>query len=302
MVNTPHDKTADNFTVRGVVFEAPKLSDGLHIVATPIGNLNDASLRMLDTLAAADIILCEDTRVTAKLLNRYEIKSTLKPYHDHNAAKIRPEIIKQLSEGSKIALVSDAGMPLVSDPGFKLVQDCIGSKIELHVIPGPSAPITALALSGIASDHFSFIGFLPQKKMQREQVLKSLKDNPGAVIFFESTKRITKSLQSILDFLGDRQIVLAREMTKLHEEFLRGSVMDVISELNKRESLKGELTVIIAPNKTEAKQRSKEELVERIKDVLGEKSVSETAAQLSKEFGLSRKQIYQLALDIKDER
>src|SRR5688572_11763159 len=178
------------YSIKGVAFEAESLAAGLHVTSTPIGHLADISLRAVNALAAADEILCEDTRVTGKLLQRYGISNRLIPYHDHNAAKLRPRILAELQAGRSLVLVSDAGTPLVSDPGFKLARAVIEAGLPLHVIPGASASLAALTLSGLPSDRFLFSGFLPEKQGERRRLLSELKNVPATLIFFESPRRI----------------------------------------------------------------------------------------------------------------
>ena len=195
----PTDTTNRTYTIQGHEFTAPALDAGLHLVATPLGNLADVSLRSLAVLAAADLVLCEDTRITSRLMQRYSIATRLKPYHDHNAASIRPMLLEQLAGGAAIALVSDAGMPMVSDPGYKLVRDCVDRDIAVDVVPGPTAPVTALALSGLPSDRFLFAGFLAAKSGARLRHLRELSTIPATLLVFESASRISSSLKDIAE-------------------------------------------------------------------------------------------------------
>src|SRR3954469_13265530 len=190
----------------------------LALVATPIGNLGDISARALETLREADLIACEDTRVTGNLLNKFEIRRPILPYHDHNAETMRPKLIERLQHGETVALVSDAGMPLISDPGYKLVQAATAAGIAVTVIPGPSAPLAALVLSGLPSDRFLFAGFLPVKDGARRETLQELKDLRSTLLFFETGPRLAASLATCADVLGERPAAVARELTKLHEE------------------------------------------------------------------------------------
>src|SRR4051794_34355207 len=192
------------YTIDGHLFEAEPLSPGLYLTATPIGNLRDVTLRALATLAAADEILCEDTRITVRLTSRYGIATRLSPYHDHNAAKVRPRIIAALRAGGAITLVSDAGTPLVSDPGYKLAREAIANGIRVEAVPGPSAALAALASSGLPSDRFLFAGFLPEKAGERQAALSELKGVRASLIFFESAKRLSRTLSGLADILGDR--------------------------------------------------------------------------------------------------
>ena len=204
-------------------FEAEKLPAGLYVTATPIGHLGDVTLRAFATMAAVDILLCEDTRTTAKLLERYGIRTRLMAYHEHNAAKVRPAILRALGEGQAIALVSDAGMPLVSDPGYRLVADCVAEAIPVTAIPGASAVLTALALSGLPTDRFAFLGFLPTKSGERKKLLTEFMGVKATLIAFESPHRIVDALGDVARCLNNRRVAVSRELTKLHEEVLRGT-------------------------------------------------------------------------------
>ncbi len=185
------------FYIGSIQHHSAPITPGLHVTATPIGNLGDVTLRALGTLAAADVVLCEDTRVTSRLLERYGIKAKMKPYHEHNAEKVRPEIIEALKGGAAYALVSDAGVPLVSDPGYRLVRACIDEGVAVTALPGASSTLTALALSGLPSDTFTFIGFLPQKQKARRDLLSSFKAVPSTLIAFESPHRVLEALEDI---------------------------------------------------------------------------------------------------------
>ena len=215
-----------------------------YFVATPIGNLGDFSARAVDVIKSVDLLLAEDTRKTQILLKKNQLEVPLRSYHDHNKEKIAPSIIRKLKEGATIALVSDAGTPGISDPGYHLVRMLIEEDIEYTVIPGPSAVTTALLLSGFPPDRFSFYGYLPRKKGAREKIIKEAGENQGTSIFFESPYRIIKALQAVDSQLGERDVVVAREMTKIHEEVLRGSAADIISRIGDRK-LKGEITLVV---------------------------------------------------------
>ena len=271
---------------------APALVPGLHITATPIGNLGDVTLRALATLAAADVVLCEDTRVTSRLLERYGIKASMKPYHEHNAEAVRPAIIKALQAGGAYALVSDAGVPLVSDPGYRLVRACVDEGITITALPGASATLTALALSGLPTDRFTFLGFLPQKEKARHDLLMQFKALPSTLIAFESPHRIVDALADVAMALGDRRVAVARELTKLHEEVLRGTAEDVRHILAARESVKGEIVLVIAPPDEEQEAASEEDIEEAITRALEDQSASKAASAVAKAFNLSKDEIY----------
>jgi 16S rRNA (cytidine1402-2'-O)-methyltransferase len=280
-------------------FEAQSIDGGLHVVATPIGNLGDVTLRALNVLASADYILCEDTRVTSRLLERYGIRNTMKPYHEHNAEKVRPAIIAGLQDGKSFALVSDAGVPLVSDPGYRLVQSCIEEGLAVTGVPGASAVLTALALSGLPTDCFTFIGFLPQKSKARIDLLASFKKLPSTLIAFESPHRIIDALSDITTALGERPIAMARELTKLHEEVLRGSAEDVRQILGARDSVKGEIVLVIAPPQHEATEISTDEIQDAINTALIEHSPSKAANLVAKALGMTKEDIYARILKLK---
>ena len=273
-------------------FEAPSLEAGLYVTATPIGNLGDVTIRALATLAAADYILCEDTRVTSRLLERFGIRNTMKPYHEHNAEKVRPAIIAALHEGKSFALVSDAGVPLVSDPGFRLVQACIAENVMVTGLPGASAVLTALALSGLPTDTFTFLGFLPQKHKARVDLLSKFKSVPSTLIAFESPHRIVNMLLDINAALGTRQMAMARELTKLHEEVLRGTALEIHAILSQRESVKGEICLVIAPPQDELTIAADDEIEDAITDALKVNAASKAANIVAKKYDLKKEDIY----------
>jgi 16S rRNA (cytidine1402-2'-O)-methyltransferase len=291
--------TSPTYTIQGHEFQAPALVAGLHLVATPLGNLADVSLRSLAVLAAADIVLCEDTRITSRLLQRYSIETRLKPYHDHNAASIRPMLLEQLGAGAAIALVSDAGMPMVSDPGYKLVRDCVEHEIAVDVIPGPTAPVTALALSGLPSDRFLFAGFLSARSGARQRQLQELAAIPATLLLFESAARINASLASIADVMGNRPVAVAREMTKLHQEVLRGDAAGILAQLSDRPALKGEISIVIGPPDGET-ELSEEDLSARLSELLRDHPASKAATLLAKQTGQPKAALYDLAVALKN--
>ncbi len=217
----------------------------LYLVATPIGNLEDITLRALRILKEADLIACEDTRQTRKLLDHYGIDRAAVSYHEHNEADRARELAGKLVGGGRIALVSDAGMPLVSDPGYRLVREAIAAGARIEPIPGPSALLTALAASGLATDAFHFGGFLPAKTGQRQRALEALREEEATLIFYEAPHRILETLTAVEETLGPRPVVVARELTKIHEEFLRGSAAEVRATLADRPAVKGEITLLI---------------------------------------------------------
>ena len=271
------------------------------MTATPIGHLSDVTLRALATMAAVDVLLCEDTRTTGKLLERYGIRNRLMPYHEHNAAKVRPAILKALGEGQAIALVSDAGMPLVSDPGYRLVADCVANAIPVTAIPGASAVLTALALSGLPTDRFAFLGFLPTKSGERKKLLTEFMNVKTTLIAFESPHRIVDALVDMTSVLGNRRVAVTRELTKLHEEVLRGTASEVQNILSARASVKGEITLVIAPPEQNAVQASDETIEAAIDEALKSMPAAKAAADIAKRFELAKKDIYARILARKNE-
>ncbi|MEO8595201.1 MAG: 16S rRNA (cytidine(1402)-2'-O)-methyltransferase [Candidatus Solibacter sp.] len=217
----------------------------LYVVATPIGNLEDITYRAVRVLGEADLIACEDTRVSRRLLDHYGIHKPTVSYHDHNEAERTAELLTRLMSGATIALISDAGMPLVSDPGYRLVHAAITNGIEVQAIPGPSAALTALAGAGLPTDAFYFGGFLPAKQGQRAHLLESLAEEQATLIFYEAPHRILETLAAITGTLGPRPVVVAREITKLHEEYLRGTAEEIRAQLAARDSVRGEITLLI---------------------------------------------------------
>jgi 16S rRNA (cytidine1402-2'-O)-methyltransferase len=276
------------------------LAPGLYVTATPIGHLGDVTLRALATMAAVDILLCEDTRTTGRLLERYGIRTRLMAYHEHNAAKVRPAILRALGEGQAIALVSDAGMPLVSDPGYRLVADCVAHEIPVTAIPGASAVLTALALSGLPTDRFAFLGFLPAKSGERKKLLTEFMNVKSTLIAFESPHRIIDALADVAIVLNNRRVAVARELTKLHEEILRGTASEVQEILNARPSVKGEITLVIAPPEQNTEQASDEDIEAAIDEALQTMPAAKAAAEIAKRFDLAKKDIYSRILARKD--
>ncbi len=272
------------------------LEPGLYVTATPIGNLGDITYRAVDTLKSVDLILCEDTRVSAKLLAHYDIATKCISYHDHNAERVRPQVLEKLKNGASIALISDAGTPLISDPGFKLVREVAEFGVKIMSIPGPSSPIAALSIAGIPSDRFLFLGFLPAKTHARCQVLTEVSKINTTLVFLETGPRLVKSLRDVLDVLGPRRGAVAREMTKLYEEIRRGSVDQLIEIFDKVERVKGEIVVIIEPPLV--KSYEPDEVDALILEHLQTTSLKETAAHVAVLTGLAKRQVYSRALSL----
>jgi 16S rRNA (cytidine1402-2'-O)-methyltransferase len=276
------------------------LSPGLHLVATPIGNLGDVSSRALGVLRAAERIYCEDTRITARLLARYAIRTPLETYHDHNAEQVRPAILAALRRGGRVALVSDAGTPLVCDPGYKLVRAAIAEGLPVTAAPGPSAALTALILSGLPPDAFLFAGFLPKPRAARRQALARWATLSATLIFYEAPPRLAASLADLSEILGPRQAAVARELTKLHEEVRRGPLPDLAGHYRQVGPPRGEIVIVVGP--PEPVLPDANEVDRRLRAVLGELGVRDAAAQLAAETGLPRSELYRRALAIRDQR
>lgn len=267
-------------------------------MATPIGNLGDITLRARDVLAGADLIACEDTRTTRKLLNAHGIDTHMTSYHEHNAERVRPRIIEAIKCGKAVALVSDAGTPLVSDPGYRLVKDVVEQGLAVTALPGPSAALAALTLSGLPNDRFFFAGFLPPKSAARRRALSELAPIKASLIIFESTRRLPASLKDMAEVLGARQAAVARELTKLHEEVRRESLQALAEHYRAAGPPKGEAVVVIGPPAEGADDISAEELDARLREVLAETSLRDAVAAVTKETGLSRQKVYARALEL----
>jgi 16S rRNA (cytidine1402-2'-O)-methyltransferase len=278
-----------------------QLSAGLYVVATPIGNLGDITTRALDTLRSADVIACEDTRVTAKLLNAFLIKKPLLAYHEHNGATQRPRLLDMIADGKAVALVSDAGTPLISDPGFKLVSDAANAGFMVTTLPGPCAVIAALTLAGLATDRFLFLGFSPNKSNARCMWFEAEKDTSATLVFYESTRRLPESLKDAHQVFGARQVVVCREITKHFEEVVRGDLSDVAAIYAESGAPKGEVVVVIEGKpKQEHSQNaalppSSEILEAALKHNMSVKSAAAFVAELT---GEKKKGLYQQALEI----
>jgi 16S rRNA (cytidine1402-2'-O)-methyltransferase len=244
---------------------ASPLPAGLYIVGTPIGNLEDITLRALRVLRDADLIACEDTRHTQKLLNHFEIKTPTQSYHEHNEAARAQELANRIADGERIALVCDAGTPGISDPGERLIRAVVERGLNVVTVPGPSALISGLVASGLPTDSFRFVWFLPARSGERRSTLESLTTANETLIFYEAPHRILETLADLKKVFGDRRrVVVARELTKVHEEFLRGTVGEVSAELAKRAAVKGEITIIVSAERSEAGKTTQGNLMERM--------------------------------------
>jgi 16S rRNA (cytidine1402-2'-O)-methyltransferase len=272
----------------------------IYLVATPIGNLEDITLRALRILREADVIACEDTRHTRKLLAHFEIRKPLLSYHEHNEAQRSAELVERARRGEAVALVSDAGTPGISDPGFRAVRAAIEAGVPVVSIPGPVAAISALTASGLPTDSFRFVGFLPPKKSQRRKALESLKGEDVPLIAYEAPHRIIETIEDVLDLLGDRPLVVARELTKLHEEYLRGTASSLLEELRSRTALKGEMTVIIGAGPV-AGATPEQPLGERVAGLMEDGLPRMDAIkQAARERGLSKREAYALLQSAED--
>lgn len=274
------------------------LAAGLYILATPIGNARDISLRGLETLRACDVIAAEDTRVTAKLLAIHGISKPLIAYNDHNGAQMRPKILARLEQGQAVVLVSDAGTPLVSDPGYKLVREAIALGLCVIAVPGPSAVLAGLTLSGLPSDRFLFAGFLPVRAGERITLLEDIKTVPASLIFFESAQRLAESLAAMADVLGDRASAVARELTKLHEEVRRGTLRELAAHYREQGAPKGEVTLVVAPPQNSAPDPARIDAA--LRSALAFMPVKAAAELIAGLTDGSRKEIYARALELKD--
>ncbi|MBI3694870.1 MAG: 16S rRNA (cytidine(1402)-2'-O)-methyltransferase [Acidobacteria bacterium] len=266
----------------------------IYLVATPIGNLEDITLRALRILREADLVACEDTRHTRKLLAHYQIHKPLVSYHEHNEAEQAEELVKKAAAGGRIAVVSDAGMPGISDPGYRVVQRAIERGVPVVPVPGPVAAEAALAVSGLPCEAFRFGGFLPSKPGARRKLLQSLAGETATLVFYEAPHRIQAALEDIVEVLGSRPVVVARELTKVHEEFLRGSADSILDELRRRPPVKGEITLLVGRGETPAAPQAP--LGRRIEQLMEEQKLDRMTAlkTAARERGLSKREAYRL--------
>jgi 16S rRNA (cytidine1402-2'-O)-methyltransferase len=266
------------------------------VVATPIGNLGDVTLRALEVLSQADVIACEDTRVTAKLLNAHGITTKLTAYHDHNAERVRPGLIERLQQGEKVALVSDAGTPLVSDPGYRLVRECAALGIRVVPLPGASSVMAALVAAGLPTDRFLFAGFLPPKKEGRRKALAELASVRASLLFLESPHRLAESLIDMSEMLGAREAAIARELTKLHEEIRRGTLPELAAHYAAAAEPKGEIVVVVGPPPQAV--ASPDSLDDALGPALREMTLRDAVAKVARDTGIARGKVYARALEL----
>ena len=297
--SNPSETTAPNrtFTVSGHVLTAPKAAPGLHLVATPIGNLGDITLRALEVLAGVDVVACEDTRISRRLMERYGLAADLKQYHEHNAEAARPKILARLAAGGSIALVSDAGTPLISDPGFKLVREVTAAGFDVFALPGPSSVLTALAVAALPTDRFFFEGFLPSRQMARRSRLEELSRIDATIVMFESGNRVQEMLGDLADIMGQRDAAICRELTKLHEEVKRGSVADLAKGADTLET-RGEFVVVLGPPAVDAEAMTDADLDALLRTTLQHDSVKDAVAHAVELSGRPRRAVYARALEL----
>jgi 16S rRNA (cytidine1402-2'-O)-methyltransferase len=284
------------YALGGQLMDAGSLAPGLHIVATPIGNLGDITLRALSTLAAADLIACEDTRVTRKLLDRYAISSPLTPYHDHNAATARPKLLARLAEGAALALVSDAGTPLISDPGYKLVRAAQQAGHRVTALPGASSALAALTIAGLPTDQFLFAGFLPPKPAARRARIAALGRIPATLIMFETGPRLAATLADLAAELGDREAAICRELTKMHEEVRRGALA-TLAQQSATGEIRGEFVLVVAPPPAQ-QHGSGDDADTLLRLALARTSLKDAVGEVAVATGLPRRALYQRALEL----
>jgi 16S rRNA (cytidine1402-2'-O)-methyltransferase len=296
----PRERTERRYVLNGQSCVAPALAGGLYLVATPIGNLRDITVRALEVLAAADLIACEDTRVSRKLTEHYGITAPLTPYHDHNAAQARPQLLARLADGAAIALISDAGTPLVSDPGYKLVRAARDAGVSVTALPGASAVLVALSVSALPTDRFFFEGFLPAKDGARRARIAELKRIPATLVLFESGPRIAAALADLAEGLGPRDAATCRELTKLHEEVRRGDLAALARDYAAGAETRGEFVLVIAPPAKDIGESI--DIDALLRAALARLSVKEAVAEVAAVTGEPRRDVYQRALALAKER
>jgi 16S rRNA (cytidine1402-2'-O)-methyltransferase len=291
------DSRERRFVLAGQAMNAPRLESGLYPVATPIGNLRDITLRALEVLAGADVIACEDTRVTRKLLEHYGISTPMLAYHEHNAAAARPKLLERLAAGESVALVSDAGTPLISDPGYKLVRAVQEAGHLVAAIPGASATLAALNVAGLPTDRFFFEGFLSPKGGQRRTRIAELARIPATLVLFETGPRLAAALADLAAELGPREAATCRELTKLHEEVRRGDLATLADDYARMDAPRGEIVIVIAPP-PEDEAPDAEQVDGLIRKALARASMKDAVGEVAMATGLPKRDIYQRALEL----
>jgi len=291
------DAQKRSFAVAGHEIVAPSLEGGLYLVATPIGNLGDITIRALGVLAGADLICCEDTRVTRKLLDHYVVATPLTPYHEHNAAAARPKILERLAAGDAIALVSDAGTPLISDPGYKLVREASHAGHLVTAVPGASAVLAALSLGALPTDRFFFEGFLPPKQAARQKRIAELARIPATLVLFESGPRLADALADLAAGFGEREAAVCRELTKLHEEIRRSDLVSLTQHYAQGAETRGEMVIVVAP----PQEQEADDIDALLRNALARVSVKDAVGEVALATGRSKREVYQRALELSDE-
>jgi 16S rRNA (cytidine1402-2'-O)-methyltransferase len=286
---------ARSFAIGSHQLDAPRLPGGLYLVATPIGNLGDITLRALQTLAAADLIACEDTRITRRLAERYGLRAALTAYHEHNADAARPKLLAALAQGQTLALVSDAGTPLISDPGYRLVREVTAAGYPVTALPGPSSVLAALCVAGLPTDRFFFEGFLPPKQAARQTRIAELSRVDATLVLFETGPRIAAALRDLAGGLGDREAAICRELTKLHEEVRRGPLPVLAQDADALET-RGEFVVVIGPPTEDADAISADDLDVMLREALAARSLRDAVDAVSELSRRPRREVYARAL------
>ncbi|MGY0570581.1 16S rRNA (cytidine(1402)-2'-O)-methyltransferase [Bradyrhizobium sp. RDM12] len=291
------DAAPRGFSIDAHRLTVPKPPAGLYLVATPIGNLGDITLRALQTLAGVDVIACEDTRITRRLTERYNISAQLKQYHEHNAETARPRILEALAAGGSVALVSDAGTPLISDPGYKLVREVCAAGHAVYALPGPSSVLAALSVAALPTDRFFFEGFLPAKSAARRSRLAELARIDATLVMFESGNRVQDTLAELAEIMGTREAAICRELTKLHEEISRARLDELAREADTLET-RGEFVLVIAPPAADADVLSSDALDDLLREQLATHSVKDAVAHAVALSGRPRREVYARALEL----
>ena len=290
-----------NFKYIHELLTNPSIEAGLYIIATPIGNLSDITIRALNILSSSKMVYCEDTRVSKKLTSKYGINSVLKPFHKFNSKSLIPEIIKKLENNEIISLISDAGTPLISDPGNDLINKCIEKNIKFYSIPGPTSVIASLVASGITTNNFTFLGFIPRVKKDQKIFFEGVNSSKNTSIFFESPKRIKSSISSLSEVIKNRKISIVRELTKKNEEIIRGDISEICKILNSKNNIKGELTIIVESAPKETKEIDDVFLKKLImKELNKSRPLSRISTEISEKNNVSKRRVYQLCLSLKD--
>jgi 16S rRNA (cytidine1402-2'-O)-methyltransferase len=297
-MDNPFPPGSRSYVVDGHAVGVRPLAAGLYLVATPIGNLGDITLRALETLAAADLIACEDTRVSVKLLERYGIRTPLTPYHDHNAATARPRLLTRLEEGAAVALISDAGTPLISEPGYKLVRAAQDAGHMVTAVPGASSVLAGLSVAGLPTDRFFFEGFRPPRSAARRTRLATLARVPATLVLFESGPRLAATLADLTESMGGREAAICRELTKRHEEVRREVITALAAHYAGEAETRGEFVIVVAPPADKANAVTASDLDDLLRETLARASLKDAVAHVVEATGLSRKDVYRRALEL----